>query len=475
MPHNVLNVRFLAFLVFFGGLLLSCSSKKNTVKIPENPKPEWVKNYPIDPGYYTGIASAPLHPFNTDHIAQARDAALSEMAASITVQIVSESESTIRENNLFFSQSFEERITSFTEQQLEGYELVDTWEGENQYWVYYRLSKAEYQRQLKEKMQRAENLSSDLVEKAHQQVGENNLNLAVSYYLQAFAALGEFAGYGIESEVQQKRVYLDNHIYQSLQDVLNGLVIEPEKTTVEAEFLKSIQDPVRVFVYASLHDGNNRNPVISFPVKAEFEDGSGMITKEYNTGGDGSFFIRVSKITSPAIHQTIVVKPDLERFKDIYATQPPVLELINGFDLPETDITLQVMPVTVCLDFSGDGKTLRGSFSNKVAAAAEGALRSSLSARGFRFTDNENTCRYMIRMDAKTRNGTIMQDIHTAFCDASLHFLDRELEELAGFSVSNIAGADLSFDRAKHKAIRNATDNLLKKVEQQWFEDDPMK
>ncbi|MFW6351240.1 MAG: LPP20 family lipoprotein [Bacteroidota bacterium] len=475
MPNSFFHGRFPVILLILGVLMFSCTGKKNIVAVPENSKPGWVKNYPIDPGYYTGVASAPLHPFNTNHIAQARDAALSEIAASITVQIVSESESTIREDNLFFSQSFEERITSFAKQQLEGYELVDTWEGDNQYWVYYRLSKAEYQRQLQNKMQRAEDISSDLVEKANLQIKENNLNLAISYYLQAFSALSEFAGYGIESEIEQQKVILDNYIYQNVQNLFSGLMIVPEKNIVEAEFLKGLGGPVRVFVYSSDTNSNNRKPVSSFPVKAGFASGNGSLVEEYNTGNDGAFFLRVSKVTNPSIHQTIVLKPDLKRFEDLYAAQTPVLELINGFDMPESKITLQIKPVVVCLDFSGEGRNIRGSYSNKVAGAAEGTLRSSLSDKGFRFTDNRNACQYIIKMDAKTRNGTIMQDIHTAFCDASLYVLDNNHEELAGFSVSNIAGADLSFDRAQRKSIGNATENLLKKLEKQWFEDDPIK
>jgi hypothetical protein len=252
-------------------------------------------------------------------------------------------------------------------------------------------------------------------------------------------------------------------------------MIVPEKPVVEAEFLKGLVGPVKVFVYSSNTNDNDREPVSSFPVEAGFVSGNGSLVEEYNTGNDGAFFLRVSKVTSPALHQTILLKPDLERFEDLYASQTPVLELINGFDMPESKIMLHIKPVVVCLDFSGEGKNIRGSYSNKVAGAAEGILRSSLSGKGFRFTDNENACQYVIKMDAKTRNGTIMQDIHTAFCDASLYFLDHDHEELAGFSVSNIAGADLSFDRAKQKSIRNATENLLKKIEQQWFENDPMK
>ncbi|MFW5758666.1 MAG: LPP20 family lipoprotein [Bacteroidota bacterium] len=445
------------------------------VTVSENPKPAWIKNYPIDRNYYTGVASAPLHPFNTNHIAQARDAALAEIAASITVQIVSESQSTIREDNLFFSQSFEERITSFAKQQLEGYELVDTWEGDNQYWVYYRLSKEEYQRQLQNKIQKAQDISSDLVKKANIQVQESNLNLAIGYYLQAFSALGEFAGYGIESEIEQQKVILDNYIYQNLQNLFSGLMIVPENKVVEAEFLKGLDKSVRVFIYTSSTRNNDKKAVSSFPVKAYFGSGNGSLVEEYNTGNDGNFFLRVSKITSPASHQTIILKPDLKRFEDLYAAQTPVLELINGFDMPESKITLQIKPVVVCLDFSGEGRNIRGSYSNKVAGAAEGTLRSSLSDKGFRFTDNKNACQYIIKMDAKTRNGTIMQDIHTAFCDASLYVLDNNQEELAGFSVSNIAGADLSFDRAQRKSIGNATENLLKKIEKQWFEDNPIK
>jgi len=107
--------------------------------------PSWVRQHPVHPDYYTGVGIARKLPGQTNHLARARDEALSEIASNIAINIISESIlKTIQEAGIQ-KETFEANITSNTKALLESYELVETWENDKEFRAYYRLSKRLHQ------------------------------------------------------------------------------------------------------------------------------------------------------------------------------------------------------------------------------------------------------------------------------------------------------------------------------------------
>jgi len=128
-------------------------------------KPDWVNKRPIDNNSYIGIGVAEKDIETSEYIQKAKDRALREIASEITVTISSATLNQILEKAGVVKEEFESQIKSSTQAQLEGYELVDTWEDKNQYWVYYKLLKEKYARLRKEKIDKAIALSLDFYKK----------------------------------------------------------------------------------------------------------------------------------------------------------------------------------------------------------------------------------------------------------------------------------------------------------------------
>ena len=426
--------------------------------------PQWVQRYPIDPQYFIGIASAPITPGSAEHISKARDAALAEIAASITVQIVSESESHIREENQFFSHTFEERISSFAKQDLEGYELVDSWEGDHHYWVYYRLCRDLYRRQKEEKINIATRIATDLIHDADKERQKGNQRHALFYYFQAYNNIGDFIGYGLESTINEQEVFLENHIWGEIQNITGNLKIEfiPSKTV--GMFLGGLLKPVEIKVRSDYLTGDSFKAVPGMPLAVYFLRGSGELSESIITGDDGTTNLSLTKINSPLSSQVIKVKPDPESIAGNMAKEEAVAEMISNISLPEARLEIDLRPVTVCLDY-----TERGEYNEIIKNSSRGTITSSLSRKGFEFTDDIHSCNYFLKLDANLRRGTVIQNIHTAFCDATVYFIDEENVELMSFSVRNISGADLSFIKAKQKAIENSVDKLVKQIKDELF------
>jgi len=91
-------------------------------------KPDWVNKRPIDNNSYIGIGVAEKDIETSEYIQKAKDRALREIASEITVTISSATLNQILEKAGVVKEEFESQIKSSTQAQLEGYELVDTWE-----------------------------------------------------------------------------------------------------------------------------------------------------------------------------------------------------------------------------------------------------------------------------------------------------------------------------------------------------------
>ena len=128
--------------------------------------PGWVQKRPVSQAYYIGIAVASKTGDSKNYIQIAKDAALNDLASQIQVNIAGDLMQKIVEKSGLVQDEFVRQIQTSTRAELEGFELVDTYETDNAYWVYYRLSKELYAQQKLAKLHKAASLSLDLFKKA---------------------------------------------------------------------------------------------------------------------------------------------------------------------------------------------------------------------------------------------------------------------------------------------------------------------
>jgi len=107
-------------------------------------EPDWKIKKPLVNNYFIGIAGIEKAKFGTDYKSLAKNLALNDLSSEITVSINAEVSNKIKEINNNVEQEFTSYVKANTKADLEDYELVDSWENENEYWVFYRLSKEVY-------------------------------------------------------------------------------------------------------------------------------------------------------------------------------------------------------------------------------------------------------------------------------------------------------------------------------------------
>jgi len=123
-------------LLLLSAILTQCVSTK-TLPV----KPSWIEKKPVDSESYLGIGASPKNSKNTDYQQLAKSNALNDLASEISVRISNTSLLYTLSSNNTLKETFDSKTYTSTKEDLEGYEMVDSFEDETNYWVFYKLSK----------------------------------------------------------------------------------------------------------------------------------------------------------------------------------------------------------------------------------------------------------------------------------------------------------------------------------------------
>jgi len=290
-------------------LVSSCQIGKK-YNYEKKPMPEWVISKPQTSIYYIGVSSSPKKGFlPADYQANAQQKALGDLASSISVNIESTSVLSIIETNYKLNENFSSDITASTNQTLEDYELVDTWENEEYYWVYYRLSKNTYASQ---KAQQKEQSILDAKNKYYQGrelLGRDLHYNAFQFYVEALTALKPYLGESTITNINGEDKDLGNEIFTAIADFVNNLKITFNSEEIKVK--KAVEINTDAFSF-TITDKNNK-PVSGIPVKINFT-GAGLLRNSEVSGNDGKVYCSIRKISSQPNNETLSVSIDMLSF-----------------------------------------------------------------------------------------------------------------------------------------------------------------
>lgn len=172
--------------------------------------------------YYIGISR--VSTATPDFNQVAKNKALADIISEISVELSSTSVFHQLEENDILKDTYESWTKTKIEDELEGYELVDTYNKKGEYWVYYRLNIADYKRIKKAKLDKAKKLSISLLEKAHEERDNGEIGTALQLYRQSFDAITPHLKEDLSAFIHEYgRIDLANHNYQSIAEVFANL------------------------------------------------------------------------------------------------------------------------------------------------------------------------------------------------------------------------------------------------------------
>lgn len=423
--------------------------------LPAEQKPGWVQKRPVSRIYYIGIGMARKGAAGADYVQSAKNKALNDLASEITVNISGELVSQVVEQSGMVEEAVRSEIRARTQASLEGFELIDTWENDSEYWVYYRLSKSLYAERQQARLNRAMGLALDLFATAQRREQAQEITDALIYYLQSIMPIQNHMSEPLKTTYEGKKIYLLNEIFSALQYTLSHIELIPP---AEKLWAKTGQPPRTPLVVTAVYSANAgaEVPVNNLPIKFSFIRGSADYIEKVRSTRDGKAICRISKVTSPEKLQIVKASVDLSQLVQLDSLNAISRAIVSRLLLPEARVVLSVSGLSVCIQASevNLGKRLEIPY-------LEPALKKALTARGFHFEQDMARADFLIEIEARSRKGSQVYDLCTAFVDMTISATDMKTgKEVYKNSLQNINGAHVDYSKAGLKAFEKAAEKL---------------
>lgn len=441
-------------LILLIGLLAiwACSPKtKPVVQQPEQ-RPAWVMQRPIESGYYTGIGVVRKSGNGFDYLEQAKKNALNDLVSQIQVNVQANSIQSQLERNRVFSDEFRSFTRLSSNVAIEDFETVATWQNEQEYWVYYRLSVADYQMQKEKRMQQAIAQSMDALGRAAEAENEGNLVGAYDFYFRAFESVKAYTGDPLTYSEGGRQRFLGNDLLESVNRLSRNIAIRVNVSNLQVKPGRPVTQEIVVTVS---HPRINGKPVRNFPLNVQFTQGAGTIVGNTVTDENGVCRLRISGITARDALQEITILPDMQAITRNDKSRLMWLQVIDPQALPREKIILEVSrPVVLLLS---DEKQFGQVRSTQVLEAAS---RQRMQRDGIRFGDKPETADYRMVLQSDVRQGPISNGMYTALLDVKLVLTDAAGQEKYSKVLSSVRGVQLDFNRAAEAAYCRAAEDL---------------
>ncbi|MCB0763635.1 MAG: LPP20 family lipoprotein [Flavobacteriales bacterium] len=450
-----------AFVITAFLALIGCKDKQpavvTTIPDPAMQRPQWVTTRPSSTAYYVGIGLASKS--RPDVQEAAKKNALNDLASEISVTVEGNSLLYTLDQRSRFDESFTSTIKTSTSEQLEGYELVDSWENGNEYWTYYRLSKAEHARIKEERKARALGIAKDLHSRAASSIASGDLRAAFDQDLRALIGMKAYWGENDLVEVDGRQVPLVNELYADLQKFTSGVRfnILPERCelTYDDRFKRELLVSARYE-----QDGLTRD-LVQLPVAISYPGTGGKVTELKNTDADGHVRTTVQRVaTDLPTAPEVVVRLNIDELVSKELEPPLVKALLSSLTVPEKHAAIDMRMPKV---YMRARETNLGDPVGDAGAAVP--IREELTRNGFRFVDREQDADMVLSLNSSTRQGGESNGFFTSFLDITYSFRDRRSQDVINEGGrQGVKGVQLNYQKAGLEAYKKAVQELRKEL-----------
>ncbi len=436
-----LNIIFLLLvLVVFS----SCVAKKRAAEFAA--QPEWVKQKPHITGYYVGVGYANKIGTAAEYIKKSKQDALVDLAGEVSVQISSSSVLHTIETQYGNTDFFDQRIEVITDDYLEGFESVDTYENDDNYWVYYRINKKTY---FETKAKRKEEATKNALAKyiaGHEAQEALNPKDAITFYLQGLSAIRQYLGEETPVDIDGQKTDMGNTLYVSLNQVTSSLSIAPVFSELSVKSGENLSRPLQFIVYYEA------NPIKGIPVSANYSGGY-LNNNILFTGEAGRVSVDPGTIHSKNEQEHIIALIDIVDIAN-KATEDLFIRGLLTNQKQETvsvkiNILLPKFAISIGEDFckTGDCESIIQLFEKNILNS------------GY-LTDTVYHSDYIFHINLYHVDGVTAGDMTSVYLAGNIKLMNDNAELIWIKQIANIKGVGKSKAEANEKAFAQLLKNL---------------
>lgn len=423
----------------------ACGTQKN---VPEHtsPQPYWIKSRPVSPGYYTGIGWARKNSNINQYQQSAKQNALSDLASEISVNISSNSVLHAFESNLGFREDFSSTIQARTQEELEGFELTDTWEDQDNYWVYYSLSASRYSEIKDTRKNDAATLAASHLKNALERREQGNIRMSLVYFINSMTAIKDYLNDPLPYELDGKTIQLGNEIFSEMSYTISQLEISPIKKEIEVKTGQEILPSSLKFKITY----QSTTPAPDFPLLANYS-GRPIRNNRIRTGRDGTGGFGIDRIRSSVNAETLTVRADLESIISEATTDPVIRRLVGRFSVPESGMRINIIKPIIALDTNEElmGRELSG------GTLGDSFKKNAIDA-GYILDNNSDKPDYVVRITASTYSAGESGSYKNVVLEGSIFVEAQNGNMIYHRELDGFKGSHFDFNRAGEEAYRQA-------------------
>jgi len=426
--------------IISAGLLIvfisaGCGSKKQVSQVEtEALKPSWVNKKPIDQAYYYGVGKADKKYHASDYQQTAKKFALEDLSSEIEVKLDAQSVLYQKETSRDYFETYQAITQIEVSQNISGFEPVDSWNNDNEYWVLYRLSKSKY------KQIEADKRNQAIAQAIHYlDESENALDYKSRFekLLLAIKSIKPYLNEPLETTYNNSNIYLGNYITNKMEEMLDGLSISSSKEVIELNFQNC---------YLSMANWSlqfNNLPVNRFPVRVKFKTYSAQ-QKLTDVNGLISYPIGTHFFESTIPNVEIWVAID-----DLIEDQ--LLQSIFNDKYADNTIIVSLKKPVFYID-SEKGK---------------GVIQQEILKAGGKVSNQSNLADIILKFEYNVTDLGRSNDFYTSKCETivSVNGTMKEVNFQKNWPPAK--GVHLNRENAREKAIENA----LEQIDYRWFQE----
>ncbi|MEZ4799486.1 MAG: LPP20 family lipoprotein [Flavobacteriales bacterium] len=433
-------------------LLSSCGDKsvsKGKTDVAEvAPKPGWVDQRPFSSAYYIGVGTANKKAQPLDYQNAAKKNALNDLASEISVRVQGTTFLNTLEVNKNFSEEFISNITTSTDEKIEDYEVAGIWENENEYWIYYRLNKSQYQQNKAIKKSKAQDSAYDFYLKGLDAEQNSNVSASIDLYLRGLFAIQDYWNETNEYQTEGGKVFLDNNLYSSLQRIASGLQINVPAPKIVLSAENSYKANSNYEIAYSGKGVSGITTIYSFPKdkymkpRVQLTDNQGFV----------SFLVEDVKKNTKDLSLSISI--------DLLPLQPADLDkkitkaLLENLKTESRLVPIEFVAPSFVVTSS---EKVYGQASNSSTLAS--TMQNQLIEKGLRLGTASNAD-YSITIEANTTEGGTSQGFVVAFIEMTVEVKSKSGETVYRESINNLKGLQLNKDAASLDAYKKGREKL---------------
>jgi hypothetical protein len=433
-------------------ILFSCGDKHltETPGKEEQTRPEWLAQRPHSSAYYIGIASCSKIAQPLDYQAIAKKNALNDLASEISVRVQGETFLNSLEVNKNFSEEFISTISTTTNEQIENYEIAGQWENKNEFWVYYRLSKAEYQRIKAQKKNLALNSANDFYTKGKEAESRVELPAAIDLYMRGLFALKDYWSEVNEYTTPEGTVYLDNDLYEAIRRVISGVMIIPggEKIILSSENKFYAQFPVRV-----TYEGK---PARGIGLKYSYQRESYMKPRLLISDPEGKTAVEVNGVSTSTESNWLDLSLDMESLLPSDLDKTITAGLVRTIRADSHRVPIELQTPSFYIESTEKNY---GAVSQMLMLSS--AFQGELVKRGMRISGNKPESTFLVSISSNTTEGGSSQGFTVAFLEMNVQVTDQRTNEtIYKESAGSIKGLQLNKEAASIEAYKKGREKI---------------